>query len=120
MTMVATKFPWVQRIENKENVGFSKANNQAIKQASGRYILLLNPDTVVEEDTLVKCIEFMDSHLNAGGLGVRMLDGKGKFLPESKRGLPSPKVAFLKFLVYLDFSKNLKIQLLSLRSSQRI
>ncbi len=108
MTMVATKFPWVQRIENKENVGFSKANNQAIQQASGRYVVLLNPDTVVEEDTLVKCIKFMDSHLNAGGLGVRMLDGKGKFLPESKRGLPSPKVAFFKIFGLSRFFKKSK------------
>ncbi len=108
MSMVAAKFPWVQRIENKENVGFSKANNQAIQQASGKYILLLNPDTVVEEDTLVKCIEFMDKEPKAGGLGVRMLDGKGNFLPESKRGLPSPKVAFYKIFGLSRFFKKSK------------
>jgi GT2 family glycosyltransferase len=105
MQMVAEKFPGVIRIENKENLGFSKANNQAIKQASGRYILLLNPDTVIEEDTLIKCIEFMDSKPKAGGLGVRMLDGKGNFLPESKRGLPSPKVAFCKIFGLSKFFK---------------
>ncbi len=94
--MVAEKFPWVKLISNKHNLGFSKANNQAIRQSSAEYILLLNPDTVVEEDTLQKCCDFMDQHPQAGGLGVKMLDGKGEFLPESKRGLPSPWVAFYK------------------------
>lgn len=94
--MVREKYPWVKLIENKENLGFSKANNQAMKQATGRYILLLNPDTVVEEDTFRKCLSFMDSHPEAGGLGVKMIDGKGRFLPESKRSLPTPLVAFYK------------------------
>jgi len=94
--MVKEKFPEVCLIENKENKGFSAANNQAIRQAKGEYILLLNPDTIVEDDTLVKVTEFMDSHPDAGGLGVKMLDGKGKFLPESKRGLPTPSVSFFK------------------------
>ncbi|NEN24861.1 glycosyltransferase [Cryomorpha ignava] len=94
--MVRQKFPWVKLIANKENLGFSKANNQAMKIASGRYVLLLNPDTLVEEDTFVKSVEFMDSHPDAGGLGVKMIDGKGRFLPESKRGLPTPAVAFYK------------------------
>ena len=94
--MVQEKFPEIQLIANKENTGFSKANNQAMRVAKGEYVLLLNPDTVVEEDTFSKCIEFMDTHPDAGGLGVEMLDGKGKFLPESKRGLPTPSVAFYK------------------------
>lgn len=94
--MVQEKFPEVKLIANKENMGFSKANNQAIKQASGEYILLLNPDTVVEENTFKTCIDFFDSHPHAGGVGVKMLDGKGRFLPESKRGLPTPSVAFYK------------------------
>lgn len=94
--MVKAKFPEFQLISNKDNRGFSKANNQAIEVAQGEYILLLNPDTVVEEDTFEKVIQFMDEHSDAGGLGVRMLDGKGKFLPESKRGLPTPMVAFYK------------------------
>lgn len=94
--MVKTKFPTVHLIANKENTGFSKANNQAMRIAKGDYILLLNPDTVVEEDTFEKVINFMDSHPDAGGLGVRMIDGKGNFLPESKRGLPTPAVAFYK------------------------
>ena len=94
--MVERLFPWVTLIKNEENVGFSKANNQAMRIASGEYVLLLNPDTVVEDQTFLKVIEFMDAHLDGGGLGVKMLDGKGKFLPESKRGLPTPWVAFYK------------------------
>ena len=95
-SMVKEKFPTVKLIENKYNFGFSKANNQAIKLSSGEYVLLLNPDTVVEENTFTKILEFMDSHPDAGGLGVKMIDGKGNFLPESKRALPTPKVAFYK------------------------
>lgn len=94
--MVQTRFPEVILISNKENVGFSKANNQAIRLARGEYILLLNPDTVLEENCLQKCCDFMDKHPESGSLGVKMLDGKGQFLPESKRGLPTPTVAFYK------------------------
>ena len=94
--MVREKFPRVILIENKINLGFSKANNQAIRQSNGEYVLLLNPDTVVEEHSFEKICAFMDEHPEAGGLGVKMIDGKGHFLPESKRGLPTPKVAFYK------------------------
>ena len=94
--MVQKKFPAVKEIANKDNKGFSKANNQAIQLSTGEYVLLLNPDTVVEEDTFEKMIRFMDAHSDAGGLGVKMIDGSGKFLPESKRGLPTPRVAFYK------------------------
>ncbi|MFH0758069.1 MAG: glycosyltransferase [Bacteroidota bacterium] len=93
---IRSKFPWVTLIANQENLGFSKANNQAIRRSGGRYILLLNPDTVVVEDTFRKCIEFMDSHPEAGAMGVKMIDGKGEFLPESKRSLPTPMVSFYK------------------------
>lgn len=96
ISMVKSKFPDVILVENKENVGFAKANNQAIKMAKGEYVLLLNPDTVVEEDTFVKCVRFMDEHPQAGGLGVKMVDGNGRFLPESKRGIPYPSSAFYK------------------------
>ncbi|MGE0090645.1 MAG: glycosyltransferase [Bacteroidales bacterium] len=96
--MIKEKFPQVRLIENKINYGFSVANNQAIKQASGQYILLLNPDTVVEENSFDKCLSFMDSNPEAGGLSVKMIDGKGRFLPESKRALPTPKVAFYKIV----------------------
>ncbi|MDZ7740253.1 MAG: glycosyltransferase family 2 protein [Bacteroidota bacterium] len=94
--MLREKFPEIKSIENKVNTGFSKANNQAIRISKGEYVLLLNPDTVVEDDTFEKCIAFMDEHPDAGGLGVKMMDGKGNFLPESKRGFPSPAAAFFK------------------------
>lgn len=94
--MVREKFPEVILLANTDNRGFSKANNQAILQAKGDYVLLLNPDTVVEDDTFTKIVHYMDEHPEAGGLGVKMVDGKGKFLPESKRGLPTPNVAFYK------------------------
>ena len=94
--MVRKKFHEVRIIANENNVGFAKANNQAIKEAKGEYILLLNPDTVVQEDTFEKTLNFMDENRDAGALGVMMLDGKGNFLPESKRGLPTPSVAFYK------------------------
>ena len=94
--MVREKFPGALLIVNKKNIGFAKANNQAIKRAKGEYILLLNPDTVVEDDTFEKVVAFMDAHPDAGGLGVKMVDGSGKFLPESKRGLPTPSTAFYK------------------------
>jgi len=130
VTMIQEKFPDVITLTNKENLGFSKANNQAIKKARGEYILLLNPDTVVEDDTFVKIIQFMDEHPEAGGLGVKMVDGKGNFLPESKRGLPTPAVAFYKIfglsrllpkskifgkyhLSFLDKEKTHEIEILS-------
>ena len=94
--MVKTKFPQVKLIDNQENVGFAKANNQAIRISSGEYVLLLNPDTVVEGDTFEKCIRFMDETPDCGGLGVKMVDGQGRFLPESKRGIPYPKASFYK------------------------
>jgi GT2 family glycosyltransferase len=94
--MVKSKFPEVKVVANNDNVGFSKANNQAIRATEAEYVLLLNPDTLVEDDTFWKTVDYMDSHANCGGLGVRMLDGGGHFLPESKRGLPTPWVAFYK------------------------
>ena len=96
LTMLERKFPQAKLIANKENVGFARANNQAIRQSQGEYVLLLNPDTLVEPDTFSKCIDFMDNTPDAGGLGVKMLNGNGEFLPESKRGLPVPSVAFYK------------------------
>ncbi|MFM7021377.1 MAG: glycosyltransferase [Flavobacteriales bacterium] len=130
VTMVKNKFPWVKLVESKINLGFSKGNNLAINQSQGDYILLLNPDTVVEEDTFEKIVRFMDEHPDAGGLGVNMVDGQGRFLPESKRGLPTPTVAFYKIfglaslfpksrifgkyhLGFLDKNKNHEIEILS-------
>jgi len=96
--LVRDSYPGVKLIANVENVGFSRANNQAIRLAQGEYVLLLNPDTVVGEDVFDKVIAFMDTHQKAGGLGVKMVDGTGRFLPESKRGLPTPSVAFYKII----------------------
>ena len=107
--MVRDKFPEVKLIENKDNPGFSKANNQAIRLSGGEYVLLLNPDTVVEDDTFSKALAFMDSHPDAGGLGVKMIDGKGNFLPESKRGLPTPAVAFYKIFGLSKFFPKSKV-----------
>jgi len=98
VAMIKEKFPEVILIENKENLGFSKANNMAINRANAEYILLLNPDTIVQYDSFEKCVRFMDENPQAGGLGVKMLDGKGRFLPESKRGLPTPMVALWKIV----------------------
>ncbi len=108
VTLIKEKFPQIKLIENKTNTGFSVANNQAIRVAQGEYILLLNPDTVVQEDTFTKVLDFMDSHAEAGGLGVKMLDGQGNFAPESKRGLPTPKVAFYKMFGFAKFFPNSK------------
>ncbi|MEG1718207.1 MAG: glycosyltransferase [Bacteroidales bacterium] len=94
--MVQDKFPKVKIIANLNNTGFAAANNQAIRVCTGKYILLLNPDTLVEDDTLFKCLQFMEKHLDAGGLGVKMIDGEGRYMPESKRGIPLPIVALYK------------------------
>ena len=95
--MVRNEFPEVHLIANHENVGFAKANNQALAQTSGSdFCLLLNPDTVVENDTFVKCVDFMRLHPDTGGLTVKMVDGDGNYLKESKRGFPSPEASFYK------------------------
>ncbi|NVK28228.1 MAG: glycosyltransferase [Flavobacteriia bacterium] len=103
MQMVAEKYPWVKRIENKENVGFAVANNQAANQSTGEYILLLNPDTILPEDNLREALKYMSEHPKCGALGIRMFDGAGTFLPESKRGLPTPWVAFYKIFGLSSF-----------------
>lgn len=94
--MVKSRFPRVRFIQNTGNSGFAKANNQAIAYSTGKHILLLNPDTVLGEDVLETCYQFMEAHPDAGAVGVRMIDGAGRFLPESKRGFPTPMVAFFK------------------------
>lgn len=90
------RFPEVHFIANTDNKGFSSANNQAIRQSEGEYVLLLNPDTVVAEDTLRVCLNFLDSHPDVGATGVRMLHPDGRFAPESRRGLPTPFTSFCK------------------------
>jgi GT2 family glycosyltransferase len=100
--VVARDYPWVHLINNKENLGFSKANNMAIRQSAGEYVLLLNPDTVVAEGTLRGAVTFMDQHPEAGGAGVRMHNADGTLAPESRRAVPTPFVAARKML---GFSK---------------
>ncbi|AXT53296.1 glycosyltransferase family 2 protein [Aquimarina sp. BL5] len=92
--MVRERFPDSILIENKENVGFAKANNQGVAMAKGEYICILNPDTVVAEDTFSKIIEASEKLIHMGMLGPRLIDGTGNFLPESKRNVPSPLTSF--------------------------
>lgn len=96
--MIRATFPDVILIENSNNVGFSKANNQAVKRANGEFVCILNPDTVVAEDTFKKLLRFADSIPNLGIVGCRMIDGSGKFLPESKRNIPTIRIAFQKLM----------------------
>lgn len=123
-------FPQVKYIVNTTNVGFAKANNQALTKCSGKYILFLNPDTIVGENCFEKCIRFMEENKDAGALGVKMIDGSGEFLPESKRSFPGPFNSFCKLtglsklfpnstifarysLAYLDENKNHEVDVLS-------
>jgi GT2 family glycosyltransferase len=89
-------YDWIKLIENKENVGFAKANNQALQNIDAKYVLLLNPDTILSTDTLKKSLDYLNNNVNTGALGVKMIDGDGKFLPESKRAKPSPWNSFCK------------------------
>ena len=81
-------FPHIKLIKNAANLGFSKANNVGIECSQGEFILLLNPDTILQEDTLMKVIAYMDDHPDVGALGCRMIDGSGHFLPNQKGGFP--------------------------------
>lgn len=92
------KFPLVQFIANKENVGFGKANNVGLGIAKGQYILFLNPDTIVPEDCFTKCLGFFKTNNQCGALGIKMIDGSGHFLPESKRAFPSVPTSFFKLV----------------------
>jgi GT2 family glycosyltransferase len=96
--MMELRFPEVKLIQNKENLGFPKGNNIGVDQAQGKYICILNPDTVVAEDTFTKVLAFAESKKNLGIVGVKLIDGTGSFLPESKRGTPTPFVAFTKMM----------------------
>jgi len=94
--MMKELFPNIKLIENKENLGFPRGNNIGVAQASGEFICILNPDTVVAEDTFVKTLDTKNWQPNTGIVGCKLIDGTGKFLPESKRGIPTPWVAFTK------------------------
>ena len=95
---IARDYTWVHLINNKDNLGFSKANNIAIRESKGEYILLLNPDTIVAPETLQGVLLFMDKHPEAGGAGVRMHNADGSLAPESRRAIPTPFVAARKML----------------------
>ncbi|MDI9366334.1 MAG: glycosyltransferase [Flavobacterium sp.] len=90
------KFPTVHFIANKHNYGFAKANNIALQYCNGKYILYLNPDTIIGENCIEHCVQFFKTNANCGGVGIRMIDGSGNFLPESKRAFPSPRASFFK------------------------
>ena len=100
--MMKQQFPNIKLIENKENLGFPKGNNIGVAQAKGEYICILNPDTVVSEDTFLKILDFVTQSAvevqnpQLGIIGCKLIDGTGNFLPESKRGVPTPWVAFTK------------------------
>ncbi|RTY68159.1 MULTISPECIES: glycosyltransferase family 2 protein [unclassified Flavobacterium] len=94
--MMQKLFPNVKLIQNKENIGFPKGNNIGVAQAQGEYICVLNPDTVVAEDTFMKVLAFAQKQSDLGIVGCKLIDGTGRFLPESKRGVPTPWVAFTK------------------------
>ncbi|WP_139957829.1 glycosyltransferase family 2 protein [Flavicella sediminum] len=96
--MVAKNFPEVVLIENKINYGFSTANNQGVAVAKGEYVLILNPDTVIGENTFLEMLSFADTKPDLGALGVQLIDGTGVFLPESKRGIPTLKASLFKIL----------------------
>ena len=105
--MMKQRFPDVKLIENKENLGFPKGNNIGVAQAKGEYICILNPDTVIAEDTFIKLLKFAKQQKNLGIIGVKLIDGAGNFLPESKRGIPTPFVAITKiFGLYKWFPKS--------------
>ncbi|MEJ7738878.1 MAG: glycosyltransferase family 2 protein [Chitinophagaceae bacterium] len=93
---LAPDFPSVIFIDNVENTGFAKANNQGLRLSRGKYVLFLNPDTILPEDCLQHCLRFMESHPLVGACGIRMLDGSGRYLPESKRGFPTLQASFFK------------------------
>ncbi len=128
--MMQNKFPEIEYLYLDKNIGFSSANNVGIKHSKGEYILLLNPDTVVQENSFSSCVNYLIAHSDVGGLGVKMLDGSGIFLPESKRGLPTPMAAFYKIfglsslfpnskrfgkyhLGYLDMNQDHEVDVLS-------
>jgi GT2 family glycosyltransferase len=101
--MTETNFPEVRAILTGPNAGIAAASNQAVKQCSGEYILLVNADTICAKDSLDKACAFMDEHADAGGLGVRMLSPQGRFLPESIHGLTKQWAAFLKFIGFAKY-----------------
>ena len=106
---VKAYFPDVILLSNTENLGFSKGNNVGVEQAKGEYLCILNPDTVIPEDCFTKLIDFHKKLQNPGAIGVQLIDGSGEFLKESKRNIPTPKVALMKLLGNCSQYHNLKL-----------
>jgi GT2 family glycosyltransferase len=106
---LSNKFQTVHFYWGNENMGFGKANNYVLPFAKGEYILFLNPDTIVPEDCFTNCISFFQSHKDCGALGVRMIDGAGNFLKESKRSLPTPAAGFFKMIGLAEIFPSSKI-----------
>ncbi|SHM14796.1 glycosyltransferase family 2 protein [Mucilaginibacter sp. OK098] len=104
LEMLANNFPDIKVIANDTDLGVAKANNQALKQCTGEYILLVSPDTITVKDAVEKMITFMDDHADAGGMGIRMLSPLGRFLPESIHGLTKTWGTFLRII---GFAKHL-------------
>ena len=105
--MIKQRFPNVTLIQNNYNIGFPKGNNIGVARAKGEYICILNPDTVVAEDTFLKILAFAKEQKDLGIIGCKLIDGAGNFLPESKRGVPTPWVAFTKIIgLYKIFPKS--------------
>lgn len=107
--MMKSKFPNVKLIQNNSNCGFPKGNNIGVEHASGKYICILNPDTVVAEDTFIKVLAFAERQIDLGIVGCKLIDGTGSFLPESKRGIPTPWVAFTKIFGLYKVFPNWKV-----------
>ena len=119
--MVRNKFPEVVLLENSTNVGFARANNQGVSVANGSYVLILNPDTLIAEDALLNVVAFADNKKDLGAVGIKLIDGNGNFLPESKRNIPTLKVAIQKicgnsknyYASQVEDTKNSKVDILT-------
>lgn len=98
LALLSKYYPQVKQISISENLGFSKGNNRAIREAQGKYICLLNPDTIISEETFLKALQYAKEQKQFGALGVQLIDGSGCFLPESKRNIPTPKIALKKLV----------------------
>ncbi|WP_026109844.1 glycosyltransferase family 2 protein [Flavobacterium sp. WG21] len=107
--MMKSKFPTVKLIQNDTNYGFPKGNNIGVAEARGKYVCILNPDTVVAENTFKKILNFAERQVNLGIVGCKLIDGTGAFLPESKRGIPTPWVAFTKIFGLYKIFPNWKL-----------
>ena len=127
---ISRRYRNVSVIDSNHNLGFARANNIAIRRSSGEYVLLLNPDTFVCEDTIREALSFMDAHQCAGGVGVKMYNPDGSRAPESRRGLPTPLTSFYKmsglcarfpksrrfgryYMGYLDWEEPARIEVVS-------